>query len=233
MCVAGRCQPTDAGTPAIAEQSDAGWLVRRIVLAPVDVAWVRAGDPPAIGAVPAVFTLGRRDGDAILLSRFSAALPQDAKIIEAYLLLRRSRALDSDPAPVSVHAARIVSPWSSASVSWASQPSTEDVRSPTTRIDPAGPLIVRLDVRRIVERWRLHDRRDQGIAVITENTTPTGISFTFTPTSTVGGSSAGAIVAPPSPSGALGILDRGTAAVSVEDGDDASWGSPRLELYVK
>jgi hypothetical protein len=210
--------------------------VRRIVLAPIDVAWVRRGDvtPPKEGAMPAVFTLGRgADGDAVLLARFSAALPKDARVVEAYLLLQRSDAVDADPAPISLHAARIVAPWDSRSVSWATQPAVEDVRLPSTRVDPAGRTVVRLDVRALVARWALHDRRDQGIAVVAENASPTGISFAFLPP----GSAAVGTQASPAAAGlgplGFGGAERANGAPAAESVAAEGPGSPRLELYVK
>src|SRR5262245_12820756 len=81
-CVAGRCQIelVDAGaTPEIQ-------TTRRIVLAPVDIAYLRRGEGPS-PALPTVFAMGRqRDGDAILLLKFAAPLTPKAKVVEAYVL---------------------------------------------------------------------------------------------------------------------------------------------------
>ena len=238
-CVAGRCQANDAGVPAIAEQSDAGPLVRRLVLAPSDVAWLRRGDDArAAASMPGLFTLGRQgDGDALLLARFSVPLAKDAKIVEAYLLLVRSDAVYSDPVPVSLHAARIVDPWESRSLRWATQPRLEDVRSPATRVDPGGREVTRLDVRSIVQRWALHDPRDQGIAVLADSTSPTGVPFAFLP-AFAGRPAPGA--APASGPGfvlfpASGMVERpfSAAAPPPAEPPTVELMSPRLELYVK
>src|SRR5258707_972031 len=55
-----------------------------------------------------------------------------------------------------------------------------DLRSPATAATSLRPL-VRLDVRELVRRWRAHSSADQGIAVIAENASPTGIPFAFAP----------------------------------------------------
>jgi hypothetical protein len=231
--------PLDAGLmPTIAETSDAGYTVRRLVVAPVDVAWVRRGDRAGVaGQMPAVFTLARdADGDAMLFLRFAVNVPKDARIVEAYLLLVRSDAIDADPSPISLHAVRIVDAWDSRSISWASQPRTEEVRAPSTRVTPGGRAMVRLDVRGLVERWSLHDRRDQGIAVVAEGASASGMPFAFLPVGAVHDRPS----APPSPTplGGAGFgtspfgPDRGSPSVPVDE-PAAEAAAPRLELYVK
>jgi hypothetical protein len=180
--------------------------------------------------MPAIFTLGREaEGAATLLMRFSLSLPKDAKIVEAYVLLSRSDGIDADPSPISLHATRIIDSWDSASVGWATQPRTEEVRTPSTRVDPVGRIVTRVDVRAIVERWALHDRRDQGIAILAENASPTGIAFAFlAPAALASGppplatplGNPGVAFGPPAPAEVLGP--------AVE-----TLGSPRLEIYVK
>jgi hypothetical protein len=170
-CVAARCQPDRANVrPAI----DAS---RRVVVHPADVAFLRRGDGPSGGELPPEFTLGREA--AVLLLRFSVPLTPSTNVVEAYLVLRRSDAVDDDPAPMSLHTTRIVEPWSGRSVAWALQPRGVETRTPTTTVDPAGPPLVRLDVRDLVRQWAKHDRADQGIAVTAENESRTGMTFAF------------------------------------------------------
>jgi hypothetical protein len=234
VCVAGRCQPGgDAGgTPTIAEQGDAGPLVRRLVVAPVDVAWLRRGDGVrAATEMPAIFPLGRAsDGSAVLLTRFAVPLAKETQIIEAYLLLARTDAVDADPTPVSLHAMRIVDAWDSRSVSWSTQPRTEEAAAAVTRVAGASRTLVRLDVRPLVARWILHDRRDQGIAVVAEGASATGIPFAFLPTGAVRPPSPAIGVQPP----AIAVFqERPERSAPNADGSTAELLSPRLELYVK
>jgi hypothetical protein len=168
-CVAGRCQPDGPAPPLIQ-------TTRRLLLQPVEAAYLRRGDSPSGGALPPLFPLGR-DGDDALLLRFSAPLAPDAAVVEAYVLLERSDAVDADPVPIALHAERIVEPWDARAVSWATQPRLEETRSPSTLVPPAGPPLVRIDVRALVQRWRTHDPGDQGIAIVAENASPTGIAF--------------------------------------------------------
>jgi hypothetical protein len=232
ICVAGRCQPgADAGvTPTIAEQGDAGAVVRRVVVAPVDVAWLRRGDGlRAASEMPSIFPLGRAsDGNAVLLTRFAVPLAKETQIVEAYLLLARSDAVDADPSPIALHATRIVDAWDSRAVSWSTQPRMEEAAAPSTRVDSTSRTLVRLDVRPLVARWGLHDRRDQGIAIVTEGTSATGIPFAFLPT---GGSR------PPTPGvqpPAIAVFqERPDRAVPSGEGPTVELLSPRLELYVK
>lgn len=223
-CVAGRCQ---ADSRVAAVQSPG---VRRLVVAPVDAAFVRRGD----GGAPGVFALGRAsDAGATLLLRFEVTLPPTAQIIEAYLLLDRSNAADADPSPIQLHAARIVEKWDGPSVTWARQPRIEEVRSPTT-VTSGMRSLVRVDVREIVKRWREHSPDDQGVAVMADGTSATGIPFVFAPPRPETAPHASdmerlAAPRPPPPTffaSAGGSDDTPTAS-------SAGTSPPRLEIYVK
>jgi hypothetical protein len=170
-CVAGRCQPD---RPNVKPAIDAA---RRLVVRPTDLAYLKRGDGPSGGALPPLFALGR--DSAVLLMRFSVALPSTANVVEAYVVLRRSDAVDDDPAPISLHATRIVDAWEGRSISWALQPRVVEARTPATVVEPGGPALVRLDVRDLVRQWPKHDAKDQGIAVVAENETRTGTTFAF------------------------------------------------------
>jgi hypothetical protein len=121
------------------------------------------------------------DAGAVLYLRFSVPLPKDANVLEAYLLLDRSESVDVDPQAITLHAARIVEPWDGRFVSWLDQPRVEDTRSPSTTVTPSREL-VRVDVRDLVLRWRAHDPRDQGIALLAEGASKTGLVFALTAT---------------------------------------------------
>jgi hypothetical protein len=174
-CVAGRCQPDK---PNVKPAIDAA---RRIVVHPVDVAYLRRGDGPNEdqhgGELPPLFALGK--DSAVLLMRFSVALPISANVVEAYVVLHRTDAVDDDPAPISLHTTRIIDGWNARSTSWAIQPHTAEARTPATIVEPSGPSLVRLDVRDLVRQWPKHDPNDQGIAVVADNETRTGTTFAF------------------------------------------------------
>jgi len=170
-CVAGRCQPDK---PNVKPAIDAA---RRIVVRPVDLAYLRRGDGASGGALPPLFALGK--DSAVLLMRFSVAIPTTANVVEAYVVLRRSDAVDDDPAPISLHATRIVQGWEGRSTSWARQPHVVESRLPATVVAPGGPSLVRLDVRDIVRQWPKHDPDDQGIAIVASNESRSGSTFAF------------------------------------------------------
>lgn len=168
-CVAGRCQPQGAAVkPAV----DAA---RRLVVRPADVACVRRGATASGGGLPAVVSLGR--DSAMLLLRFRVPLAPTVNVVEAYVVLRRSEAVDDDPEPISLHAARVAEPWDSRSIAWGRQPRVVDGRSPTTLVEPGGPSLVRIDVRDLVRRWPRRDPADQGLAILAADETPTGATF--------------------------------------------------------
>jgi hypothetical protein len=230
QCVAGRCQLTSDGgwIPQISEQSDAGAIVRRVVVSPVDVAWMKPGDGTnEASAMPAIFPLGRRaDGNAVLFVRFAVPLARETQVVEAYLLLARSESMDADPTPISLHACRIAERWDSRSLSWATQPRIEDLGLATSRVDGQSPTLVRLDVRRLVAKWAEHDSRDQGIAVVAEGESATGVPFAYQPSSTQRG------VQPQAP-GITGVVERAERASAAPEGATVELLSPRLELYLK
>ncbi len=208
-CVAGRCQPDKPNVkPAIDS-------ARRVVVHPVDLAYLRRGEGATGGALPPIFVLGR-DGGALLL-RFSVALPTSANIVEAYVVLRRSDAVDDDPAPISLHATRIVETWEGRSTSWALQPKTQESKTPSTVVEPNGPSLVRLDVRDLVRQWVRHDPNDQGVAIVSENESRTGTTFALSG----GGSERGA------------GSDPGFARIEGARSSSAPDVEPYLELYIR
>jgi hypothetical protein len=201
-CVAGRCVAHGA-RPAID-------TARRLLFVPVDVAYLRRTAP---GGDATIATLGRAgDEHATVLLRFAAKLPPEATVLEAYVVLERAGAVDADPAPVALHAARVVEAWEGRSVSWATQPRIVEVGAPVTRAMPSAGALVRLDVRSLVERWRTHEHGDFGVAVVSEGASPTGIAFVVRPTTSAR--------APADP-------------VLAAAGPRAQAAGPRLELYVK
>jgi hypothetical protein len=174
-CVAGRCQVDSADAGATPEIQ----TTRRLVLAPVDIAYLRRGDA-ARPELPTAFTLGRRgDGDAVLLLKFSAPLAEKSKVVEAYVLLDHAQAAEDDPVPIFVHAARVVDPWDSHTTAWASLPRLEEARLPSAPVRANGPRQVRVDVRELVKRWPTHDRAENGIAIVAEGASTTGIAFSL------------------------------------------------------
>jgi hypothetical protein len=228
-CVAGRCQRT-TGTPAI-QQS------RRLVIDPVAVAYVRSIDSPREGALPTSFTLGRdADGEARLYLRFAVPLSRETTVIEAYLLLERADVIDEDPGPIALHATRVVDPWDPRTISWARQPRIEETRSPVTTVTSSGRVRVRVDVKNLVLRWRSHDRKDQGIALVADTKSQTGIAFAF---ATGGASSSGESRAGVSPEAAgasrpLFATEPAKFGPAAEPAAPGSIGAPpQLELYVK
>jgi hypothetical protein len=168
-CVAGRCQLEKTTVKPAVDSS------RRLVVRPVDIAFLKSGDPASAGALPPVFALGREGGKLFL--RFAATVPPTGTIVEAYVVLRRATVVDDDPAPISLHATRITEPWSGGSISWALQPRSTELRLPSTMVEPSGSPIVRVDVRELVRQWSRRDPKDQGIAIAAENETRTGTTF--------------------------------------------------------
>jgi hypothetical protein len=207
-CVAGRCQVEKTTVKPAVDSA------RRLVLRPVDIAYVKSGDGPSGGALPAVFALGK-DGGKLFL-RFAVHVPATANVVEAYVVLLRSTIVDDDPAPISLHATRIVESWAGGSVSWSLQPRATETRSPSTLVEPSGSRLVRLDVRELVRQWSRHDPSDQGIAVVAENETRTGTTFAL---SGLGAERTSTDVGVPR----VGVSPSG-AAPDVE---------PYLELYVR
>ena len=168
-CVAGRCQ---LDTPTMKPAVD---TARRIVVRPIDLAYVSRGDAPNDGPLPPVVALGRRDGR--LLLRFDLGLPRSTTITEAYVVLHRASAVDDDPALISLHATRIVQGWTGGSVSYALQPRATELRLPTTLVEPGGASLVRVNVLDLVRKWSTRDPIDQGVAIVADGSSITGSTF--------------------------------------------------------
>jgi hypothetical protein len=168
-CVAGRCQ---LEKPTVKPAVDSA---RRVVVRPIDVAYLRSGDRASGGALPPVFALGK--DRAKLFLRFAVALSPTSNVVEAYVILRRSGVVDDDPSPISLHATRIVESWTGGSISWALQPRATEIRLPSTTVEPSGSALVRLDVRELVRQWARRDPNDHGIAIVAENESRTGTTF--------------------------------------------------------
>ncbi len=177
-CVAGECLRTGTVPDVEAVDKFGLYKARRLVLAPTDVVRLAPGDDaPKMGAAPRLATLGRaRDASSLLLLRFALDLPPDVTVLDAQVVLDRAPAIDADPTPIALHAARISEPWDAQRVSWGRAPRLNDARSPLTTVDDARSS-VRIDVRLLVQRWRRHAADDQGIAIVADRASVTGIAF--------------------------------------------------------
>ncbi len=208
-CLAGRCV-VHGTTPAIAQS-------RRRLFAPVDRAYLQKG---ADATNDGVATFGSsRSREALALLRFSVPLPAETTVLEAYLVLERATSVDTDPAPVALHAARVAEPWDGRWVSWERLPRIEEVRAPVTLASPSGGPLVRLDVREIVQRWRSRRGDDFGIAILASSSSLTGIGF--------------ALAASPGLHREGPVRPASQESSAEIDLDPRPVFGPRLELYVK
>jgi hypothetical protein len=218
FCVAGRCLARGA-TPAID-------TARRLLVGPVDVAYIRRGEA---GPAP-IATLGKAGNEgATILLRFSVPLPPEANVLEAYVVLERVTPIESDPQPLVLHAAVVVDPWDGRSVSWARQPRVQDVLAPQTRVSATAGPHVRLDVRAVVQRWRRENGGDFGIAVLADGRSTTGMAFALSAL-TSGRPTASAGMPPSQPPAPFEPHPAPTWAAAVPRDELVG---PALELYVK
>lgn len=172
-CVAGRCQVERATLKPAVDTA------RRVVVRPVDLAYVARGEPAHDGPLPAVIALGRRD--ARLLLRFALDLPAGANVTEAYVVLHRATSVDDDPAPFFLHGTRIVEAWEGGSVTYPFAPRLAQIRGARTAVLPAGAPLVRVDVLEMVRDWPRRSATDQGVAIVAEGDSITGSSFALGP----------------------------------------------------
>jgi hypothetical protein len=224
-CVAGRCVAHGA-TPAV----DSG---RRLLFAPVDVGYVRRGGAAGDARLA---TLGRAGQPGVVFLRFSAPLPPEADVLEAYVILERATSVDADAVPIALHAARVVSPWDGRWLSWATQPRVEEVGAPVTRVSPSAGSIVRLDVRDTVQRWRKRQRDELGLAILCEGESATGIAFALAPVD--GARDRGDLILAPRNAPALPSSPLESRAVFLEGRGEVGdpmrqLDGPRLEVYVR
>jgi hypothetical protein len=234
-CVAGECLP-DGQQLRVGALDRFGQLqARRLVFEPVDVVFLHPGDTTsdhATGAPPRVARFARDDdGRAVLLLRFEVDLPPGTTVVDASLLLDRATSGLVDPVPVAVHAARIADPWDGRSIAWGRAPRIEEAGGPRTPVEPSRRT-ARIVVRSLVQRWRLHAPDDQGIALLADKTSPTGMPFALVDGA---GSSDDAVPVPPVHAPGPPTLFASAQGPEAAGGDDdaAPPHGPRLELYVK
>lgn len=203
-CVAGQCL-RDGAIPAISAS-------RRFVLPPEAFAVLEPGEPSFGGALPAWVTLGRaNDRGVMLLLSFDLHLAKIRSVLRASVLLDRSDAFASDAVPISLHAEAVIGRWDARKVRSSTVPPLEDVRSPRTVVWPSGRRVVRVDVTTMAQHWLSGDPAFQGLAIVAENTSPTGVTFAMRTAS-------------------LPELD---ARGVVPSGREVLARGPRLELYVQ
>ncbi len=171
-CVAGGCLRA-ATVPDVEALDKFGlYQARRLVLAPTEVARLAPGDARC-GETPRASRSGARGTRAsMLLLRFALDLPPDATILEA---------------PTSSSIARAVDRRGSVPDRPPRRPDRRALGRPIGRVGPrATPRrrsgsaitgrgvwvrlrhVVRVDVRSLVRRWRLHAADDQGIAMLAD-----------------------------------------------------------------
>ncbi|HEY2366337.1 MAG TPA: hypothetical protein VGH87_08130, partial [Polyangiaceae bacterium] len=86
--------------------------------------------------------------------------------------------------------------------------------SPGTVVSSAARPLVRIDVRDLVTHWKARDPRDQGLVVVADDTSRTGMAF----------------------AAASSVLDQGpTSMLGSSTDEGATWAAapPRLELYLR
>jgi hypothetical protein len=199
-CVAGLCQ-VDGAASDLARS-------RRLVLDPVDVAFIERGSGAPAGSLASSVTLGCAGrGPAALLMRFN--LPREAEVLRAFLLVERDGDAPSDGAGVGLHAERVVAPWDPGGVSWRDGPALRDVQAPSLVLRRGGPSRLRVDVDALVRHPRADEPPDQGVALVADRTSADGVSIVVIPKLTSAGFGDPDPGPVPGPSG------------------------PRLELYVK
>jgi len=221
-CVAGRCVAHGA-TPAID-------TARRLLFLPTDIAYLRSDTDTRDAVTGALGSSGALR--AVVLLRFSARLPPEANVLEAYVVLERAADSDADPRPISLYAARIAEAWDSRGVSWARQPRIEEAGAPVTRVRPSAGRLVRLDVRALVQRWRRRSGEDFGIAVRGDEASSSGIVFALAPAVATPND---AILAPAlqSPAQSPSPFEPHPVPMAAVAQPRAQLLGPRLEVYVK
>lgn len=171
-CVVGRCRP-EGELPA---PEDA----LRVVLSPVDMAVIASRDA---ARAPETVTLGREGGGTVeMLLRFESTLREGAEVTSAFVVLDPVVAAPPAGSPTSVEAARILEPWSPATVTWGRQPRLALPHAAgVLRARPGAPS--RVDVTALVRDWRRRLPDDHGIAIIVRGSDAAGSTFSLGTTS--------------------------------------------------
>jgi len=176
------------------------------------VSFIQRGSSAPPGALPSAVRLGRsgEDSTAVLL-RFD--IPEGLEVLEAYLLIDRAEGGDarvSDGVGVRLHAERVVSAWSPATVAWNGGPELVDPRAASLVVRRGAPTTLRVPATAVVVGARqAGEPPDRGVALRADGSTEQGLAIALAPSMS---------------SPAAGDPDQAeTPAVR----------GPRLELYVK
>jgi len=168
-CVLGRCRGSaSAPVPAEAE---------RVVLPPLAIAKVSEHDQGARGADADVIVLGdEREGETLLLLRFSPKLSAGAKLVMAVLVLEPMAACRARPGIIELGLSQVLSPWSGATPRWSRKPELSlPMRAPAFSSTPARPL--RIEVTALVAEWLEHPSRYYGLGLTASATGPGSACF--------------------------------------------------------
>jgi hypothetical protein len=166
-CITGRCVPAD-WEPAPPKS-------QRVVVAASDLAVVSSrGENPS--PPDAVAFGAASSGSVVLLLKFPTPWGNQARVLSAFLMLDPMPGAPPDAIPVEVAVARVLEPWSGASVTWGRQPQLSGVETTAlARTGPPRPL--RIDVTRLVQAWQRTPSRDRGIALLAKPADAVGAQY--------------------------------------------------------
>lgn len=169
MCVTGRCR--DPKTVPAAQSA------QRVVLEPTALAVVSSKDASSQDRADIPFGKSAL-GELVVLLQFPAPFTDTTNILSAYLIMDPAPGAIPGPAPVELRVARILAPWSTQDVDWATLPSLSSVESTFQASIWAGRTL-RLDVTEQVRRWREHRRDDHGLAVLAAPQNDVGATYSL------------------------------------------------------
>jgi hypothetical protein len=153
---------------------------QRLVLDPVDVAFIERRGDLLPGSVTPVVTLGRRgEGEAALLLRFD--VPAGLEVVRAWLVLDRAEGAGLEDDGASLHVERIAGPWDASSVTFVDGPPLADLGAPRLSVRGTATRRLRLDVTALLQSWRRRGDPCEGLAVLADRSTPTGVRLQALP----------------------------------------------------
>lgn len=159
-CIVGRCRPNEAELAPLGS--------KRVVLAPTELAVLEPGGEPAPEAITPLGSFGREH--VLLLLRFDPPAAASGKLAAAFLVFDRDGAAPPESTSIELELARVLDPWSTDRVSWASRPRVGSAKARFTA-PAASDAPLRVEVTELLDG---RPSRDHGFALRAVTSGPSG-----------------------------------------------------------
>lgn len=144
---------------------------------PVDLAYFAEGEVRAQASLGEALVIGRRGHSSQLVMRYAVAVPPEAKLQRALLVMDPLPRCPRQPGRIRLEVSHVLAPWNSSELSAARRPELSlPMHAGDVTVTP--PRALRLDVTDVVRAWAEHRSRYHGLALHGVGDSATGACFT-------------------------------------------------------